>query len=293
MSKEEFLRKLRERLSVLEEGELQDILGEYEQHIDMKTTAMPEEEAIADFGDIDKLAEEILEAYHVRSGAVGPGGSRGQAGFVQRACRAVREWGGCLGQRLSALFAAAGRFCARETERCRELFRGRRGGRKRGQGEEAADRENDGMPVPKTQAVGAQEAGIREAGTEAADRAAAKRCRPVKGLLQRLWRAFLTGCRLCLLCCLWCLRWSWNLGWIGIGIFCGIGACFVLFSVGLMAVLWAQGYPTAGLFVACLGGAMCSVSLTGLCFTLIWRRKREQATEQVESFREDKEEEHA
>ena len=68
MSKEEFLRILREKLSILDEKEMEDILNEYEQHIDMKTAgAMTEEEAIADFGNLDDLAADILEAYHVRS----------------------------------------------------------------------------------------------------------------------------------------------------------------------------------------------------------------------------------
>ncbi|MFR3251901.1 MAG: DUF1700 domain-containing protein [Eisenbergiella sp.] len=68
MNKEEFLRILRERLSILDDREMEDILSEYEQHIDMKTAgAMSEEEAIADFGNVDDLAADILEAYHVRS----------------------------------------------------------------------------------------------------------------------------------------------------------------------------------------------------------------------------------
>lgn len=68
MNKAEFLHILRERLSILDENELEDILSEYEQHIDLKAAGtMTEEAAIADFGDIGELTAEILEAYHVRA----------------------------------------------------------------------------------------------------------------------------------------------------------------------------------------------------------------------------------
>ena len=61
MSKEEFLRILREKLSILDEKEMEDILNEYEQHIDMKTAgAMTEEEAIADFGNLDGVLRRIF-----------------------------------------------------------------------------------------------------------------------------------------------------------------------------------------------------------------------------------------
>ncbi|MDO4267269.1 MAG: DUF1700 domain-containing protein [Eubacteriales bacterium] len=68
MDKNTFIRELKQALSVLEEGEQSDIIGEYEQHIDMKVkNGLTEEEAIADFGDLKKLAAEILAAYHVRA----------------------------------------------------------------------------------------------------------------------------------------------------------------------------------------------------------------------------------
>lgn len=66
MSKEDFLKELEDRLKVLDYRERQDMLSEYSQHIDMKVrSGMEEKEAIEDFGDIDSLAQEILEAYHI------------------------------------------------------------------------------------------------------------------------------------------------------------------------------------------------------------------------------------
>lgn len=67
MGKNEFLSELETSLSVLQEDELRDIISEYEQHIDIKVEkGLTEEEAIADFGSLQELTGEILEAYHVR-----------------------------------------------------------------------------------------------------------------------------------------------------------------------------------------------------------------------------------
>lgn len=68
MKKEEFFNILSKRLSVIEENELNDILSEYKQHIEFKMqSGVDEETAIADFGNIDRLVEDILSAYHVRN----------------------------------------------------------------------------------------------------------------------------------------------------------------------------------------------------------------------------------
>lgn len=67
MNKNEFLKKLSRLLHMLKEEEVQDILSEYEQHIDMKVVqGQSEEEAIAAFGTVEELAIEILDAYHVK-----------------------------------------------------------------------------------------------------------------------------------------------------------------------------------------------------------------------------------
>lgn len=67
MNKEKFLIELREYLSILENQEQEDILEEYAQHIDMKMgKGLSEEEAIRDFGPMEELAAQIMEAYHVK-----------------------------------------------------------------------------------------------------------------------------------------------------------------------------------------------------------------------------------
>ncbi len=69
MKQEEFFKLLDRRLSVIEDSERRDILEEYRQHITMKIKeeGISEEEALADFGDVDDFADEILSAYHVRT----------------------------------------------------------------------------------------------------------------------------------------------------------------------------------------------------------------------------------
>lgn len=66
MKREEFLKALEERLQVLNSQEREDIVSEYRQHIELRMeSGLTEEEAIGDFGDLDELVAEILDAYSV------------------------------------------------------------------------------------------------------------------------------------------------------------------------------------------------------------------------------------
>lgn len=66
MSKKVFLQKLKDRLKILNQDEIEDIIEEYEGHINEKVTkGKTEEEAIKDFGDFDELVKEILSAYKI------------------------------------------------------------------------------------------------------------------------------------------------------------------------------------------------------------------------------------
>lgn len=71
MSKDEFLRLLERKLEVINEKERKDIIDEYRTHIEMKMQeGKTEEEAIADFGDIDELVKDILDAYKINTDRV-------------------------------------------------------------------------------------------------------------------------------------------------------------------------------------------------------------------------------
>ncbi len=66
MNKKTFLDKLRKRLQILNNDEIEDIIEEYEGHINEKVSSgKTEEEAISDFGDFDCLVKDILSAYKI------------------------------------------------------------------------------------------------------------------------------------------------------------------------------------------------------------------------------------
>lgn len=66
MNKEKFLKTLHDKLSILENNEIDDIISEYEDHINQKIKdGISEDVAIKAFGDIDVLAKEILSSYKI------------------------------------------------------------------------------------------------------------------------------------------------------------------------------------------------------------------------------------
>lgn len=67
MSKQEFLKQLKNRLQVLNDEELDGILTEYAMYIDEDVkNGKTEQEAVSNFGDIDELSNEILHAYKLK-----------------------------------------------------------------------------------------------------------------------------------------------------------------------------------------------------------------------------------
>ena len=67
MKKEEFLKTLRKKLEILESSEVDDIISEYDEYITEKMeNGATEEDAVASFGSVSELAEELLSAYKVR-----------------------------------------------------------------------------------------------------------------------------------------------------------------------------------------------------------------------------------
>lgn len=68
MNKEEFLKKLRKKIDILEESEVEDIIDEYAGFIDEKMSqGVSEEEAVKSMGNINELARELLSAYKVKN----------------------------------------------------------------------------------------------------------------------------------------------------------------------------------------------------------------------------------
>lgn len=66
MNKEEFLEKLKKELAILNDKEKEDIINEYKDTIEEKVKhGQTEEDAVKDFGDIDELVSDILDAYKI------------------------------------------------------------------------------------------------------------------------------------------------------------------------------------------------------------------------------------
>ena len=66
MTKQEFLTRLKMKLSVLSKDEITDIIDEYSEIIDEKINeGKTEQQAVHDFGNVDELAREILKAYKI------------------------------------------------------------------------------------------------------------------------------------------------------------------------------------------------------------------------------------
>lgn len=67
MNKEKFIKKLRKRLEVLENKEIEDIVSEYEGYIEEKVSSgKTEEEAVSELGDFEEIVSDLLGAYKVK-----------------------------------------------------------------------------------------------------------------------------------------------------------------------------------------------------------------------------------
>lgn len=66
MNKVQFLNLLEKKLNIINETERQDILNEYEDYINQRLShGESEEDIVSDFGSVDTLASELLDAYHI------------------------------------------------------------------------------------------------------------------------------------------------------------------------------------------------------------------------------------
>ena len=64
MNKQEFLEKLKKKISMLEQSEIDDIISEYEGFIDEKVSSgMSEKDAVKSLGNIDEIAKDLKHAY--------------------------------------------------------------------------------------------------------------------------------------------------------------------------------------------------------------------------------------
>lgn len=309
MGKKEFLSELEKSLSVLQEDELKDIISEYEQHIDIKVEkGLTEEEAIADFGSLQELTGEILEAYHVRAdyGArversrrkPGKGQAQKEADGLGR-LNAEGEKGGIS---LYGRVKKAGIWLADMVRRgwrqlCRPFawVRSRaaahllRGEGARGETVERLSGETEGRTAQGMETMECRQGLGEERITKKGGEPEYVQRRRVSGKMTgkavmmqgagamgRGWNAL---CRCVktiwqwgLEGVLWGIRLAWNGCWVLFSLFAGGFGLFSLFGMGVLAVLLMQGYPLVGVTVGCAGLVCCLFSAAGLGMTLLWHK---------------------
>lgn len=255
MNKEKFLMELREYLRILENQEQEDILAEYAQHIDMKMgKGLSEEEAIRDFGPMEELASQILEAYHVkpefRERSILPGfpkksGMDGRELFVKRAGR----W---IGAKCAAA-ARAGRNAFRWlSRRCHALAGWLKKPFMRNRAETGGE-----MPRSRIRTERMNDMGVHTG-----------------NFFRMVGRGIAASWRWLLHCCVFWLRIMWNMGWLFFSLFCAFVAMIALMGIGGILILLFQGYPFVGFFVINLGGFLCSGALACGGYSLLIRKKR-------------------
>lgn len=259
MDKKTFLEELRSSLSVLQETELNDIMDEYEQHIDMKVkSGLTEEEAIAEFGNRKELTAEILEAYHVRSDY--------EAGNSEEKKGEAKEKNS-LWHRLTQLWDSGRQAVRRQFMRFRAWFFKLLGKQKPLVSQEETPSEKEIEHAESSNGF------LYSMGLKAS--------RLWKGMGYFWGRLFIQSARMAHWCCknlwtaaLWCTRAGWNVFWIFFALICASFGLFSLFGLGVLAVLLFQGYPLAGAAIGALGVNLSLFSAAGLGLTFLWRRNR-------------------
>lgn len=249
MDKERFLAELRKAIRVLEEEEIQDIIGEYEQHIDLKVQkGQTVEQAIADFGNLKELATEILEGYHVNVDfVVGdeekqtkkeklPSGNEPLQKFFGKGKEGILVAGNGIAHSFIWLGKQVRRpFCWIS----KKLILGR-------------ERHKDKELSKKLNGIGVW------------------LIHNLKGIGKMMLQLGNWLIRISV----WCLRLLWNGGVIAAALVSGAMGLFVLFMVGILGVLLLQGYPLIGVTVGCLGLVLCLLAVTLLLWTMFWHEPK-------------------
>lgn len=307
MDKNEFLSELEKSLSVLQEDELKDIISEYEQHIDIKVEkGLTEEEAIADFGSLQELTAEILEAYHVRVDYAAKAGrsrkkgknSEQENGESFEKLKQIKEKGSIKiwnsMKNAAAWIVNSIRWGWKQL--CRPFAWIHSFAVTHNPWQEAEDRKRietltgdepwepdiaeeyrqseRNIAVSRERKDGRYISGRKEDRkmTGMAIRRDEKRIMG-KGI-QTIGRGIGKMFQWVMETALWGIRLVWNGCWILFSLFAGGFGLFSLFIIGLLIVLLIEGYPLAGVTIGCLGMVFCMFSAAGLGMTFLWRKNK-------------------
>ncbi len=277
MKKQEFLEELKGYLKVLQDEEQEDILDEYSQHIEMKKErGLSEEEAIRDFGPVQQLAGEILQAYHVKpeyEKEMGKGkyfkgihllgkGMEEESREKSSSWRSHKEQAKALlgenGKKVRQVVRLLGRKIIYFLKL--PFLIGEKVGKRW--------RKRKGMDGIRTEQAADHEKGAG---------------RILRGTRRSVvcWIAGFMGCLFSSVS--WCCRLGWNFCVLiaTAGLVC-LGLLF-LFLFGGLSVLWMRGYPLAGVVLGCFGAVLCFAALSILSCTFFWVKQKgtARATERI------------
>lgn len=250
MKKQEFLDELQHYLLVLQDEEQEDILQEYEQHIEMKIErGQSEEEVIRDFGSIRELAGEILEAYHVKlkdeeSTEKALAQKKRKKLSVSQVIPRLSSVKIHVAKSKRGLVKALSSLCS---------FLGR--------------------PFQFIgQGLGKWKERIRNKPITQTEKEEKKRVRKgmifpvIAEMLRRICRGMVNG-----IC--WAGRTVWNCGIVCASAFSVFMGLIFLYLFGMLIILWSQGYPLGGVVIGSFGAVLCFMSLAVFGSTF-YRRKQ-------------------
>ena len=257
MDKKTFLEELRKSLRVLKDEEVQDIISEYEQHIDLKVEkGLTVKQAIDDFGNVKILAAEILEGYHVKTefdlmqeNTVPKPNlvSNGQE-IAKTSVKTLFAWINMIWRRILNSFRWCGKVMMSPLIWLKSKM-------------SCKEREHDDVIDPFKQYSHLKNWLVQK----------------MKGFGRMVFRLLGQLVNMSL----WCVRICWNCFVTGAALSIGVFGLMCLFAVGIFAVLLFQGYPVIGVTIGCLGLVVCMFAVTVFVWTLIWKKPKGEIKEEI------------
>ena len=288
MNKTEFLNELEKKIRVLNKEEINDILAEYSQHIDMRMeSGLSEDEAIKDFGDMDELAAEILEAYHVNPEFDKELNDK-QEGIGKKAEALAEEITSSVGGPLKKLFLKCKELILRFFNWIKQFVSKIKSSEKivfintmKKKKAEEQPAETDGEVLEKTDTKAEKKKRTlfkksekKKENKKDIKAAAGRQIKKTKGRCRRLIGGFIALCvSVIAILCL---------------IPTTIAMLFAVFGLGISVVMIFTGYPMAGIFVMLLGASVASIALWLLLASFVGiRRKKKNKASKLEAAEED------
>lgn len=288
MNKTEFLNELEKKIRVLNKEEINDILAEYSQHIDMRMeSGLSEDEAIKDFGDMDELAGEILEAYHVNPEFDKELNDK-QEGIGKKAEALAEEITSSVGGPLKKLFLKCKELILRFFNWIKQFVSKIKSSekivfintmKKKKAEEQPAEADGEVLEKTDTKAEKKKRTLFKKSEKKKENKkdikaAAGRQIKKTKGRCRRLIGGFIALCvSVIAILCL---------------IPTTIAMLFAVFGLGISVVMIFTGYPMAGIFVMLLGASVASIALWLLLASFVGiRRKKKNKASKLEEAEED------